>query len=343
MTLDRPLAKHALLLALLLPAAALAGCAGGGDPDADTDGDGLPDGVEELPRAVSVTGRDGATTRQVTSDPGLRDTDDDGLEDFDEHIRGTDPRSIDTDGDRLLDGPNVTLDAGDERVAAWRALGILESPPLTFLGELSFCPPQKLKPDQWSSDRPFSDQLGDGEELLGWNVTLRGQTRHVVGDPCTSDADNDGAQDHVEREMGTDPRVADTDGDGAVDGFDADPLADLRVRLTDIRVSGVEGDVVLRVFDSTVRVPANGSAELLVDVPDTTADRSRADIPVLLIAEDAGDGGGVALFPGGAGATATFELVGGTLVLDGATIEGRELTVRGADGSLRFAWDVARV
>jgi hypothetical protein len=73
-------------------------------PGVDSDGDGLADALEQAGWTVQVRLADGRTTsRVVTSDPFLPDTDGDGVEDADEAIYGTDPRNADTDGDGLTD------------------------------------------------------------------------------------------------------------------------------------------------------------------------------------------------------------------------------------------------
>lgn len=74
------------------------------DTTVDTDGDGLPDNVEQYGWTVSVTLVNGnIVTRTVTSDPTKVDTDGDGLTDAEEKAIGSDPRSTDTDGDNVAD------------------------------------------------------------------------------------------------------------------------------------------------------------------------------------------------------------------------------------------------
>lgn len=70
----------------------------------DTDGDGLPDHVEQSGWivAVELVSRI-VITRTVTSDPNREDTDNDGLNDAEELAIGSDPRNADTDGDMLQD------------------------------------------------------------------------------------------------------------------------------------------------------------------------------------------------------------------------------------------------
>ena len=73
-----------------------------GDDSTDTDGDGLTDAQEEA----------------VGSDPGVIDTDADGVDDFSEVSEtGTDPAVFDTDGDDAADGDEVYVYATDPLVA----------------------------------------------------------------------------------------------------------------------------------------------------------------------------------------------------------------------------------
>jgi hypothetical protein len=67
----------------------------------DTDGDGLSDGYEAGEMVVDA---DGKTYFKQRSDPTKVDTDDDGLDDYEEDYLRTDPFHDDTDGDGLLDG-----------------------------------------------------------------------------------------------------------------------------------------------------------------------------------------------------------------------------------------------
>ncbi len=70
----------------------------------DADGDGLLDSDEIAGWPVNIVLGDGTIeTREVDSDPGLYDTDGDGLNDAQEMAARTDPRRMDTDGDLLSD------------------------------------------------------------------------------------------------------------------------------------------------------------------------------------------------------------------------------------------------
>lgn len=70
----------------------------------DADGDGLADNIEMRGWIVTVRNVDGTTSsRGVTSDPLVADTDGDGLNDAQEANLRFDPRSIDTDDDQIND------------------------------------------------------------------------------------------------------------------------------------------------------------------------------------------------------------------------------------------------
>lgn len=135
----------------------------------DTDGDGLSDYDE-----IYVHG----------TDPLNPDTDGDGLNDYDEiNVYGTDPLNPDTDGDGLSDGDEVNIYGTDP-----------------------------LDPDT------DGDGLTDGEEV-----------NEYYTDPLNPDTDGDGLTDGEEvNEYGTDPLNPDTDGDGFTDGQEiemgTDPL-----------------------------------------------------------------------------------------------------------------------
>ncbi len=80
----------------------------GGSPD-DPDGDGLSNAIEEQGWTVVTTDASGQIHQStVTSDPGMYDTDGDGLSDGEERALGLDPRRVDTDGDGLTDLEEVS-------------------------------------------------------------------------------------------------------------------------------------------------------------------------------------------------------------------------------------------
>jgi hypothetical protein len=145
--------------------------------NADTDGDGINDGAEDA-------NRDGIVDEGET-DPRRADTDGDGIDDGAEAEYGTDPTNADTDDDLLDDGVEVNVTGTNP-----------------------------LVPD---SD---GDGLLDGDE----------------------DRDADGEIDPRE----TDPLTPDTDGDGVLDGAESLPLACARVTEPDTRtIESREGDWLL--------------------------------------------------------------------------------------------------
>jgi hypothetical protein len=78
--------------------------AGSGGSLVDTDSDGLPDNIEMRGWVLSVQLINGTTTtRTVTSDPTVADSDGDGLSDYQEANLRTDPRSADSDDDQIND------------------------------------------------------------------------------------------------------------------------------------------------------------------------------------------------------------------------------------------------
>lgn len=332
---------RAPLLLLTLVPLLLAGCTQRGGGDAD--GDGVKDSLERDGWTISVQTLDGPESRDVTSDPGKADTDGDGLTDFDEYARQSDPRDVDTDDDGLLDGEDRRA-PDDATASEWRAAGILELDGL-FLGELDACPaggPQ-LKANEASSDLPIADGLADGEELRGWNATVRGEPRRVTSDPCSPDTDADSLQDHLEKQLGSDPRTADTDGDGVQDGSDADPLWDLGLRIDNLTVDARVGPRVRVTFtvgaaSQWLAPPTNASA--VVDVPDQSPSRDTLTAAVLVSAETLDGGEPVRLFPDGAGAILTFDLLAGTV--EGADADGSRLAFEGEDGSVSFDWSTSR-
>lgn len=125
----------------------------------DTDGDGLND-YDEL--------------RVYNTNPLNPDTDGDGLNDFDEVMKhGTDPNNTDTDGDGLSDGDEVNV--------------------------------HKTDPKNPDTD---GDGLSDGAEVNQYRTN-----------PLSADTDGDGLSDYDEvMTHKTDPNNPDTDGDGFADG-----------------------------------------------------------------------------------------------------------------------------
>ncbi|ATB48542.1 Ig-like domain-containing protein [Corallococcus macrosporus] len=171
----------------------------GTDPnDPDTDGDGLPDGIE-----VHVAG----------TDPLDDDSDDDGLLDGNEDANHdgvvdageTDPNNRDTDGDLLSDGLERGL-TEPQGTGTDLTLFVADADPTTVT--------DPLNPDT------DGGSVRDGIEDANHN----GRVDPDETDPLLAaddvDSDLDGIDDATELELGLDPRNADSDSDGVPDGID---------------------------------------------------------------------------------------------------------------------------
>ena len=203
---------------------------GGGTTDPtnpDTDGDGIPDGVElgrtSSPDPFCEPYFVGDADPTTTTDPTNPDTDGDGLLDGEEDKNRngrvdpgeTDPNNPDTDGDGLPDGLEVKTgtdplkrdtdgDGLPDGVEDSNRNGIFE--------------PHLRETDPRNPDTD-GDGLLDGEEDLNWNqIVDPGETDPLVPDNPNVDSDGDGLTDEEEIRLGTDPTDPDTDGDGLTDG-----------------------------------------------------------------------------------------------------------------------------
>lgn len=329
-------------LVLLLAAVTLSGCNAVEAPDdtIDTDKDGLTDSHERKEKEIVVKRAEGPVTLRVRSDPDHTDADLDGLDDLNEGARGTDPNDPDTDRDGLLDGPNRTLDAGSPLGVDWRARGIREAAAWTFVGELSLCPDYAgTRPNAFSSDLPIPDTLGDGEELAGWTIVVRGVEGRVRSSECAGDTDLDGAADHLEREWGSDPTLNDTDGDGEPDAHDADPLWDIGVRIEDVELDGPERVSLQLALGEVAAATYPGAATLDVDASDSAPTPGDHVLNALVTAVDPDTGAPVEVFPGGSQVILALRLVGDAV--DGEAEPGR-LSYRGSDGGISFVWSVTK-
>lgn len=342
-------------LAILVP---LAGCTGSGG---DADGDGLPDEYEAVPHNVTIVRSGEVTTLQVRSDPNLKDTDGDGLDDYEEAQRGTNPDDVDTDGDGLTDGHDIRLDA-----AIVAAKGLVTDQNGVARGERDACGGTPiLSPIEDDSDKPAPDGIRDGDEFRGWDVTLRGNTYRVTSDPCSPDSDNDAMSDADEKLAGTDPRNKDTDGDGQTDVFDAVPLENVALvftveRVTVKRDSGVPGgELVFEIDvgaaqktsapkrftgtgDVSVRFPAD------VDVEDTTSGRDsegrlQLKIPVRVAVQERTAAGSQPFAIQGDASDGTVELDLLALTWSAGSRSGATSgSLDGRDGTVHFSFVVTR-
>jgi hypothetical protein len=185
------------------------------DPlNADTDGDGLPDGWEV------DNGFDPVATDNSADDP-----DNDGLDNLGEYNAGTDPNNADTDGDGLPDGWEVQY--GFDPVTTNNTADAPDSDGLTNLEEYQ----HGTNPIVADTD---GDGLDDGAELNIYNTDPLVADTDGDGMPdgwevdngldpldpndAFADPDNDGLDNLGEYNAGTDPHNPDTDGDGLLDG-----------------------------------------------------------------------------------------------------------------------------
>jgi hypothetical protein len=182
---------------------------------ADSDADGLCDGA--LAAAGCNAGED--LNANGTVDPGETDprqpdidTDGDGIVDWIETSAGLDPASADTDGDGLCDGPLVPAMATCVGGEDMDADGVVD--------------PGETNPLEADTD---CDALSDGEEItLGTNPLMDDSDGDLLTDGLESGVDMPVAGAYgcptapvdADPTTTTDPVVRDTDGDGLGDGLE---------------------------------------------------------------------------------------------------------------------------
>ena len=236
--------------------------------DADSDSDGLSDGVE-----VDVEG----------SNPLVSDTDGDGLSDGDEvNLHGSSPILVDSDGDTINDNVEValSLDPSDPNDATADVDGDgLNAIEEIAAGTAIF--------DEDSDD----DGLDDGAEVaLGTN-------------PLNADTDGDGLTDGEEVAAGTDPLTADSQAPtvslaspdpafplarGTTILLEASALDDGRIDTVEFYVNGVLIGVDTRApFERGLVVPAEG-ANLTVSLAaiDTAGNRGESAPVIFDLVDD---------------------------------------------------------
>ena len=215
------------------------GITGGGD--GDSDGNGVPDGLEPgNPNADSDgDGLSNGMEGGMGTDPGNADSDGDGLTDGEEIQGGTDPNNPDTDGDGISDGEEGQPGEGGE------------TDPMDHDSD------NDGLPDGWESQNGLDpmDPSDAGEDPDGDGLTNLEEFEHGT-DPNNPDTDGEGLLDNEELEIGTDPLNPDTDGDGMNDFIDPDPLIFNHRKKTDVVMNLINGlapdgdgggnDIVLR-------------------------------------------------------------------------------------------------
>ena len=185
--------------------------AGNGDDGTvvDTDGDGASDPLEEA----------------SGTDPADADSDDDGVIDGLEvnPTQDTDGDGLinmldaDSDNDGLFDGTELgkNCQLADTDPAAGHC--VADADPTTTTS------PVAADTDGGGASDGAEDWDHDGQVDAGEQDPTVG---HAADDVNAIDTDGDGLSDGQETTIGTDPNSADTDGDGVLDGAEANPTAD---------------------------------------------------------------------------------------------------------------------
>ncbi len=183
----------------------------------DSDGDLLTDLWED-----QYFGDNSGTVEpsDLTGSDGTGDFDDDGATDLQEHGASTDPTVKDSDGDGLEDGPEINTHGSNPNLEDTDGDGLTDgdevnthgsSPTLTDTDGDTLSDDEEVAPgdDGFITDPAEADTDDDG---VRDDVDL---------DPTDPDSDNDGdgLGNKAETDVhGTDPLVADSDGDGIDDG-----------------------------------------------------------------------------------------------------------------------------
>ena len=126
-----------------------------------------------------------------------------------ERVLGTDPTSKDTDDDGLEDFDEVSTEDFEEFSDLNNLLrGFFVNPSRS----------RQLGTDPTSQDSD-GDTLADNVELQGYVIQVpgSGSVKTIFTDPTQEDTDRDGIDDGVEFTLKTDASLADTDGDGRMD------------------------------------------------------------------------------------------------------------------------------
>ncbi len=202
------------------------------NPDkADTDGDGILDGVE-MGKTASVASSCASFTGDAdpssTTSPVNADSDGDGVQDGaeDKDRDGkvgpgeSDPRNPDTDNDGLKDGLELSTGTSPTDRDTDKD-GIPDG--AEDVDRDGQADPTETDPRKADSD---GDGCLDGQEDKNWNHRVdTGETNPLLATDCGPalgrDSDCDGLSDSEEAARGTNPGQLDSDGDGLADGLEA--------------------------------------------------------------------------------------------------------------------------
>ncbi|WP_342304066.1 hypothetical protein [Methanolobus sp. ZRKC5] len=153
----------------------------------DTDGDGLFDNNETAGWDVTFTSSKGTYTVHVESEPLVKDTDFEGLNDLQEFNSSSNPNDVDTDDDGLSDYVEFTIGTNITHYDT-------DGDGLNDMTEIIF-----------GSDPKVVDTDGDG--------LFDDEEFDFGSDPTKEDTDEDDLTDKEEKDFGSNPRNPDTDGD----------------------------------------------------------------------------------------------------------------------------------
>jgi hypothetical protein len=153
-----------------------AGCIGG-----DSDGDNLSYLFENEGWEITIFNIDGTTQQKIVkSDPNRIDTDNDGINDYDEMLMGSDPSKKDTDNDGLLDNEEKDYGTSSKHFDSWIITVGGENQRVYAKYAESYS-----SPTLYDSD---GDRLSDSNEY------------YLGIDPSDVDTDDDGTDDYLDPE-----------------------------------------------------------------------------------------------------------------------------------------------
>ncbi|MCY3413727.1 MAG: PKD domain-containing protein [Candidatus Heimdallarchaeota archaeon] len=179
----------------------------------DSDEDGLSDGEEIIGWQVQLVTADGIKVIQVSSNPLVKDTDADGLEDYLERELQINPTEKDTDEDGMYDKYESNI--GTSLVNRDTDFDMLDDEfELTRAFQSTWIDTDKIAHTTTFYLNPLlndsdADGISDYDEIYVYNST-----------GSSKDSDQDGLLDADEIALGTDIMRADTDGDGLADGLE---------------------------------------------------------------------------------------------------------------------------